>query len=144
VPDLEQFKTYIAPQLDTPNFELSGTLSMHIGEGGQAEFRAQNWSILRIFDDKDNIELLVDGVAKFTIAAPGSTFYLAETSNTYEQQIITHHETYSNPISMDPVKVMLPMGDWAEGKVTCEKDQITFEVTEQDPDGHLIDTWYRT
>ena len=142
-PDLEQFKAYIAPHLDAPNFELSGTLSMHIGEGGQAEYRAENWSILRIFDNKDNLELYVNGVATFTTAAPSRNFYLAETSNTYEQQIIAHRKTYFSPIPTDPIKKMLPMGDWAKGTLTFENDQITFEVTEQDPDGHLIETWYR-
>lgn len=142
-PDLDQFRAYIGPLLDTTNFELSGTLSMHIGEESQGEFRVENWSVLRILDNKDNVEMQVSGVAKFTIAAPSRKFYLNETSNTYAQQVISHRETHSTPMPTDPIKAMLPMGDWAEGQVSCENDQITFEVTEQDPDGHLIETWYR-
>ena len=147
-PDLEKMKAAIGAQIDTPNVEYSGSLSMVINEinvPDGVEFHADGWTLLRLYDDKPDSGFTVTGVAMLNMSAPpGGSFYFSEISNTYLQKLITPgpEGPINDPI-IDPVRGMLLMGEWARGSWTCKDDVIHFTVSDQDPDGQLIETWYR-
>lgn len=147
-PDLDEMKASLRAQVDTPDVKFSGSLSMIINTTNVmdgVEFHADNWSLLRIYPDKPDTALTVNGVAKLSISAPHwGSFYLAEASNTYVQKLETPGpEGPINDPEIDPIRAMLPMGEFASGEWTCVDDVLEFSVTSQDPDGQLIETWYR-
>lgn len=144
VPDYGKVSRRLNKLSNAPRNKLSGSVLMIIKARGQSEFRVKHWSFMRFYTNKPKEELLVSGKAKFTVSAPmGGEFHFAEQSNTYKQQIIVHHEGYTIDLDTDPIREMLPMGEWAHGTWKCNAKTLTFKVTDQDSDGKMFTVWRR-
>ena len=144
VPDYKKEGRRIMKLSDAPKNKVSGSIVMIIKGNGLSEFRVKNWSLLKAYSGQDPQELLVSGVAKFTVSAPhGGEFHFAEQSNTYKQQIITHHGDYDTSVDLDPIREMLPMGKYAHGTLKCDAKTVKLTVTSKQADETIFTLWHR-
>jgi len=88
----------------------------------------------------DETEFVLNGISLNSIAATSSgSFHISQQSNTYVQT--SFEFGLETPERL--FEWMLPVGEWASGKWSCADDVIQFTVSDQDSDGHLVETWYR-
>ena len=150
-PDYDMLLARIASQLEAPNASASGTLSMVIQMAHsqkeadeEMQIHADDWSFSRGEKDSLTGELffVLNGVANYTLSATSSgSFHINQQSNTYIQ--IERQPMLSSEIPVDVFEPMLPVGEWANGTLSCDDDVIQFTIFDQDSDGHLVETWYR-
>lgn len=153
VPDQEKYEFYILSILNTaPSVRFSGTMTMSIKDES-AELHAEDWAVVKVFGATSEVQLILNGKAQYSmVTTSGATtpanldgkFHLTQESNAYKQTSISRNngELLSDD-EVSLIKPLLPVGEWASGHWSCQNDLLTFEVTDQNSDGQLLETWQR-
>lgn len=142
--DFETASKALVKVSKAPESKVFGTIFMEITAAGKGEFYVEDWSLRKSIVGKPDQEMLLDGSATFSVSAPtGGEFHFAELSNNYKQLIVVHKEGGSNPVTIDPIRQMQPMGDWAHGIWSCNAKTLKLTVMDQDPDGRMLTKWHR-